>query len=106
MDKLDVNYHSVETYRKVCGPVHNFRACTGISVHHFKLNNQSIPFLPVLCIQLGEKATQKSQISMAYYSVANTLPVLWLHNNMRTIISQREKNKTEATSTVVSMHVL
>lgn len=43
----------------MCGPVHNFRACTGISVHHFKLDNQRIPLLPVLCIQLGERGKHK-----------------------------------------------
>lgn len=34
--------------------MHNFRASIGMSVHHFKLDNERIPLLPVLYVQLGE----------------------------------------------------
>lgn len=46
------------THRKVRSPVHNFRAGVGIPVHHLQLDNQRIPFLPVLRVQLGERGTQ------------------------------------------------
>lgn len=38
--------------------MHNFRASIGMSVHHFKLDNERIPLLPVLYVQLGGKERQ------------------------------------------------
>lgn len=42
------------TYRKVCCPVNDFRTSHGVSINHFKLNDQGIPLLPVFSVQLGK----------------------------------------------------
>lgn len=57
---------TLAAYRKVCCPVDNFRACAGISVNYVKLDNQRIPLLPVLCVQLGEKVKVSKKYHMSF----------------------------------------